>query len=74
MKRDVTDVVFKCLICQQIKAEHQLTGGLLKPLFVPNWKRECVTCDFMSRLSKSLRKNDSIWVVVGWLTKLAYFI
>ena len=32
MKRDIADYVAKCLVCQQVKAEHQLPLGLLQPL------------------------------------------
>ncbi|PKA56240.1 hypothetical protein AXF42_Ash011169 [Apostasia shenzhenica] len=38
MKRDVAQFVAKCLVCQQIKAEHQRPGGLLQPLPIPKWK------------------------------------
>ena len=38
MKRDVTEYVFKCLACQQVKAEHQVPTGLLNPLPIPQWK------------------------------------
>jgi len=27
--------VSKCLVCQQVKAEHQRTSGLLQPLPIP---------------------------------------
>ena len=29
MKRDITEFVFKCLTCQQVKLEHQRPSGLL---------------------------------------------
>ncbi|KAA3465779.1 integrase [Gossypium australe] len=29
MKRDISEFVFKCLICHQVKAEHQVPSGLL---------------------------------------------
>mgnify|MGYP006974359670 CR=1 FL=1 len=29
MKRDISDFVSRCLICQQVKAEHQVPSGLL---------------------------------------------
>ncbi|XP_073313522.1 uncharacterized protein [Primulina huaijiensis] len=35
MKKDVATFVSKCLVCQQIKAEHQRPGGLLQPLEIP---------------------------------------
>ena len=38
MKRDISEFVSKCLICQQVKAEHQVPSGLLQPIMVPEWK------------------------------------
>ena len=29
MKRDVSEFVTKCLVCQKVKAEHQVSLGLL---------------------------------------------
>ena len=29
MKRDISEFVSKCLVCQQVKAEHQVPSGLL---------------------------------------------
>ena len=29
MKRDISEFVSKCLICQQVKVEHQVPSGLL---------------------------------------------
>ena len=34
MKRDISEFVSKCLICQQVKAEHQVPFGLLQPIMV----------------------------------------
>nr|GFD14970.1 hypothetical protein [Tanacetum cinerariifolium] len=38
MKRDVATFVSKCLICQQVKIEHQRASGLLQQLDIPVWK------------------------------------
>ncbi|KAK5842363.1 hypothetical protein PVK06_004708 [Gossypium arboreum] len=38
MKRDISEFVSKCLICQQVKAEHQVPSGLRQPVMVPEWK------------------------------------
>ena len=38
MKRDISEFVSKCLICQQVKAEHQVPSGLLQPIMMPEWK------------------------------------
>ena len=46
MKRHVGDFVRRCLMCQQIKAEHQKLAGLLQPLEVAKWKWEHVMMAF----------------------------
>ncbi|KAG8503209.1 hypothetical protein CXB51_001194 [Gossypium anomalum] len=75
MKRDISDFVSKCLICQQVKAEHQVPSGLLlQPIMIPEWKWDRVTMDFVSGLPLSSSKKDAIWVVVDRLTKSAHFI
>nr|GFD41672.1 retrotransposon protein, putative, Ty3-gypsy subclass [Tanacetum cinerariifolium] len=38
IKRDVATFVLKCLICQQVKIEHQRASGLLQQLDIPVWK------------------------------------
>ena len=64
----------KCLQCQQVKAEHQKSGGLLQPLPIPEWKWEHVTIDFVVGLPRTSRGMESIWVVVDRLTKSAHFL
>ena len=32
MKEDVSDFVTKCMVCQRVKAEHQVPSGLLQPI------------------------------------------
>ncbi|KAG8485881.1 hypothetical protein CXB51_019251 [Gossypium anomalum] len=74
MKRDISEFVSKCLICQQVKAEHQVPSGLLQPIMIPEWKWDRVTMDFVFGLPLSSSKKDVIWVVVDRLTKSAHFI
>ena len=38
MKRDALEFVTKCLVCQRVKAEHQVPSGLLPPIRIPEWK------------------------------------
>ncbi|KAA3466124.1 integrase [Gossypium australe] len=64
MKRDISEFVSKCLICQQVKAEHQVPLRLLQPVTIPEWKWERVTMDFVSGLPQSPKKKDVIWVIV----------
>ena len=47
---------------------------MLKPLDVPMWKWESISMVFISRLPHSPKGNDSIWVIVDRLTKVAHFI
>ena len=35
MKSDIADFVARCLVCQQVKIEHQRPAGLLQPLEIP---------------------------------------
>ncbi len=74
MKRDISDFVSKCLICQQVKAEHRVPSRLLQLIMIPEWKWDRVTMDFVSGLSLTPGKKDAIWVVVDRLTKSAHFV
>ena len=74
MKRDVSEFVTKCLVCQKVKAEHQVPSRLLKPIRIPEWKWDRITMDFMVGLPFTGQKHDSVWVVVERLTKLAHFL
>ena len=35
MKRDISEFVTKCLVCQRVKAEHQVPSGLLQSIRIP---------------------------------------
>nr|GFB48132.1 retrotransposon protein, putative, Ty3-gypsy subclass [Tanacetum cinerariifolium] len=74
MKRDVATFVSKCLICQQVKIEHQRASGLLQPLDIPVWKWDEISMDFVTGLPWIQRGHDTIWVVVDHLTKSAHFL
>nr|GEV92301.1 putative reverse transcriptase domain-containing protein [Tanacetum cinerariifolium] len=69
MKQDIATFVGKCLICQQVKIEHQHASGLLQPLNIPVWKWDEISMDFVTGLPRTQKKNDAIWVVVDRLTK-----
>jgi len=49
-------------------------AGLLQPLSVPEWKWEEVSMDFITGLPTTRKGNDSIWVIIDWLTKSAHLI
>lgn len=74
MKRDVAKYVEECLTCRKVKAEHQRPHGKLQPLEIPVWKWEKITMDLITKLPKTPRGNDAIWVIVDRLTKSAHFL
>ena len=64
MKRDVSEFVTKCMVCQKVKVEHQVPSGLLQPIRIPEWKWDQITMDFVVGLLVTRRKHDLVWVVV----------
>ena len=74
MKRDVSEFVTKCMVCQKVKAEHQVPSGLLQPIKKPKWKWDQIIMDFVVELLVTGRKHDSVWVVVDRLTKSAHIL
>jgi hypothetical protein len=74
MKREIAFYIARCDICLRVKAEHQRPTGLLQPLKVPMWKWEEVGMDFITRLPRSNRGHDSIWVIIDRLTKVTHFL
>ena len=74
MKKDIFKYVAKYLMCQQVKAKHQVPSGLLNPLPIPQWKWDNITMDFVSGFPLTQKKHDAIWVIVDRLTKSAHFL
>ncbi|KAJ9539079.1 hypothetical protein OSB04_031812 [Centaurea solstitialis] len=74
MKKDIATYVSKCLTCARIKAEHQKPSGLLQQPEIPEWKWERISMVFVTKLPKSKKGHDSIWVIVDRLTKYAHFL
>nr|GEW94218.1 putative reverse transcriptase domain-containing protein [Tanacetum cinerariifolium] len=46
----------------------------IQPLEIPVWKWENITMDFVTKLPRTKKKHDAIWVIVDRLTKSAHFI
>nr|GFB67571.1 RNA-directed DNA polymerase homolog [Tanacetum cinerariifolium] len=44
------------------------------PLDIPVWKWDEISIDFVTRLPRTQRRHDTIWVVVDRLTKSAHFL
>ena len=74
MKREIASDVERCLTCRMVKAEHQRPHGKLQPLEIPMWKWEQITMDFITKLLRTAKGLDAIWVIVDRLTKSAHFL
>ncbi|KAD4180334.1 hypothetical protein E3N88_28925 [Mikania micrantha] len=74
MKKDIALYVGKCLTCSKVKAEHQKPSGLLQQPEISQWKWEQISMDFITKLPRTPRGYDSIWVIVDRLTKSAHFL
>ena len=74
MKADIVNYVARCLECQQVKAKHRHPAGLLQPHAIPESKWEVISMDFIVGLPLTMRRHETIFVVVYTLTKSAHFI
>ena len=74
MKREIAQYVAQCLVCQQVKMEHQRPVGFLQPLPIPEWMWEDITMDFVTGLPRTPTGKDAIWVIVNQLTRFAHFL
>ena len=74
MKKDLAKFVAQCPNCQQVKVEHQKSGGYMQCIELPTWKWDMINLDFVTGLPRSFKKFDSIWVIVDRLTKSAQFL
>ncbi|GJS39110.1 putative reverse transcriptase domain-containing protein [Tanacetum coccineum] len=72
MKKDIAIYVSKCSTCSKLKAECQKPLGLLQRPEISKWKWENITMDFITKLPRTTSRHDSIWVIVGRLTKSAH--
>jgi len=74
IKKDIAEFVYACLVCRKSKIEHQKPSGLMQPLFLPEWKWDSISMDFVGAFPKTVKGFDSIWPIVDRLTKSAHFI
>jgi hypothetical protein len=74
MKKEIAAYVASCDTCCRVKALHMKPAGLLPPLLVPDWKWDDISMDFILGLPTTQKENNSIWVIVDRLTKLAHFL
>jgi hypothetical protein len=74
MREDIAGYVARCDTCQSVKAEHRRPTGLLQLLEIPMWKWDDISMDFIVGWPRTQKGNDSIWVIVDRLTKVAHFL
>nr|GEW49900.1 putative reverse transcriptase domain-containing protein [Tanacetum cinerariifolium] len=74
IKAKITTYVSKCLTCAKVKIEYQKPSGLLVQPEIPQWKWENITMDFVTKLPKTVNRQDTIWVIVDRLTKSAHLL
>jgi len=55
MKKEIAGFVYACLVCQKSKIEHQKPSGLMQPLFVPEWKWDSISMDFVGASPQTYR-------------------
>jgi len=64
MKYKVATFIARCLEIQKVKGEHKQPTVLLQHFPVHEWKWEFVTMDFITKLPRTVKKHNSIMVVV----------
>jgi hypothetical protein len=74
MREYIAEYVARCDTCKRVKAEHQRPAVLFQPLEIPTWKWDDISMDFIVGLPCTQKGNDSIWVIVDQLTKVAQFL
>nr|GEX07575.1 putative reverse transcriptase domain, ribonuclease H-like domain, aspartic peptidase domain protein [Tanacetum cinerariifolium] len=74
IKANIATYVSKCLTCDKVKAKHQRSPGLLVQPYIPQWKWDNITMDFVIMLPKSSQGYDTIWVIVDRRTEYAIFV
>jgi len=55
MKKEIAEFVYVYLLCQKSKIEHRKPSGLMQPLFVPEWKWNSISMDFVGALPKTVK-------------------
>ena len=73
-KMEITWYIERCLTYWIVKAEHQTSHGNLYPFEVPMWKWEQITMDFITKLLRTAKGFDAIWVIMERLSKSAHFL
>ncbi|KAI3773840.1 hypothetical protein L1987_48376 [Smallanthus sonchifolius] len=64
MKGEIAIYVGKCLACSKVKAEHHKPLGLLQQPKIPQWKWEQISMNLITKLPKTSRGYDTVWIRV----------
>jgi hypothetical protein len=64
MKNNIAEFVYAYLVRQKTKIEHQKLSSLMQPLFVPEWKWDSISMDFVGALPKTVMGFNLILVIV----------
>ena len=73
MRRDVIRFVERYVTCHKDKSKLK-PHGLYTPLPIPNTPWEDISMDFVLGLPRTVKKNDSICVVVDRFSKIVHFL
>ena len=75
MKTYITKYIKSCSICQKNKSSNENKYGNLPPHDTSENKWDMISIDFITNLPVTKRKrNNSIWVIVDKLKKMAHFV
>jgi hypothetical protein len=64
MMCEIARYVSECDTYKKVKADYMKPGGLLQPLGILDWKCDGISMDFIMGLPMTVRKFDSIWVII----------
>ena len=46
----------------------------MQPLYIPEWKWDNISMDFVYELPRTMKNCDTTWVIMDRLTKYSHFI
>lgn len=73
MKKEISDFVSKCMVCQKLSIENQKLS-VLQHLEIFEWRWNGIIMDFAMVLPQTETGKDAIWVITYRLTKSAHFL
>jgi hypothetical protein len=74
MSKDVRAYVEECPVCQIEKGDHTRRRGLLQNLQLPQNKWQEVMIDFILKMPRTARGNDTIMTVIDRATRMVHLV